>query len=231
MKKSFTLIELLVVVAIISVLVAVLLPALSQARDQAKANQCRSNLRQIGTFWMLYWNENHDYIPPMQTWWNWGGTYGPNPSDMWNLGVDWLPPERRPMYFRTNQDFAWINNPQLLICPNDNRDQIAWNLPEPAWWHVGTSYANNPYLVGISGATEPYNSRFVTAIEQPSRLILLGDTPMLIRTSPVGIAGGSWHDSRGFSRNNILFFDGHAAIVPIIGYGIPGDLYIWREKF
>ena len=45
-KRGFTLIELLVVVAIIALLLAILLPALVEARNQAQAAVCGSNMKQ-----------------------------------------------------------------------------------------------------------------------------------------------------------------------------------------
>jgi prepilin-type N-terminal cleavage/methylation domain-containing protein/prepilin-type processing-associated H-X9-DG protein len=62
-SPAFTLIELLVVVAIIALLISILLPSLQNARRQAKAAMCASNLRQVGQGFGIYLAENRAVYP------------------------------------------------------------------------------------------------------------------------------------------------------------------------
>ena len=62
LRKGFTIIELLVVVSIIALLVGMLLPAIGKARDTARVNVSKNNMRQLGVAHKTYaadWADRH----------------------------------------------------------------------------------------------------------------------------------------------------------------------------
>ena len=60
--SGFTLIELLVVIAIIALLMSILMPALQRVKKQARSVACQANLRQWGTIFSIYMQDNEGYF-------------------------------------------------------------------------------------------------------------------------------------------------------------------------
>ena len=109
-RKGFTLIELLVVIAIIAVLAAILFPVFARAKEAAKKTSCLSNLKNIGTAFVMYQSDNDDYFPNINVKGLWTGKRFRKPI-MPYLGI------ALKSTTPTGYDMTSISG--LLYCPSD----------------------------------------------------------------------------------------------------------------
>lgn len=224
--NGFTLIELLVVIGIISILMAILLPAMGKAKEQSQRVKCLSNLRQIGTGFLLYTQDFKKY-PARNSTSQFYGTWTVELIDRTYPGYflkGLLHPSVGPSVVTEADRARWsrkyIGNFEVMRCPSDRGDRDpVFSAVYPgrgvfdAW---GTSYFYNArdnfdYVDDRVPGSLP--GRDVGKVRNASKVIMLGDPEM----HAFGGNGDSqlrwrWHDLK---RNyaNILFADFHAGAV------------------
>jgi len=207
-RKAFTLIELLVVIAIIAILAAMLLPALAAARRKAQRINCISNLKQIGTSFRMWGDDNNDQYPQIVLIEN-GGVeqyvYSqqnptlnvPMPSGTAFSGLTAGYHEAAPFVVLSNQ----LANPAVLACPSDSTVTTFGGTRTPG---VATNFNEFFYASGSSTASlSPINDSYVSyfvcgdASDTQPQTILAGDRNI---SSNAGANGGGGINSATYQN-------------------------------
>jgi prepilin-type processing-associated H-X9-DG protein len=180
-NRGLTLVEALVVIMVIAFGVLVLLPALVPHRRYSPGINCASNLKQLGLAFRIWEGDNGDRYP-MSVFTNQAG--GPLFADVVN-GY---------RYFQVMSNE--INNPKVLICPDDNKRTAATNF---------TTDFNNSHVSFFIG---------LDADETRPQLFLAGDTHIKgppvkdgVMEIPTGLPVG-WTKERHQGAGNVGLADG-----------------------
>lgn len=167
-KRAFTLIELLVVIAIIAILAAILFPVFAQAKEAAKKTSGLSNIKQIGTSFILYAGDYDDQCPQAWSPNTAGNTYyyaddTPIPAG-WFPGGGFIPAEDNQQWANSTEPYR--KNYQLLESPGLPENNNFYALPFGA---AGTTKFHKS-AVTMNGFLNTYN---LTAVTQPSAVPML----------------------------------------------------------
>ena len=155
MYRGFTLIELLVVIAIIAILAAILFPVFARARESARRTVCVSNVRQLGTAWMMYVQDYDESFPPSNSPAN--SQWGPSTTYTAKYPCKPCRPHLKTddtvTYDPTVYAIPYVKNYDMFKCPSDVGIPAGpVNDPsqgQPVWKVEHTSYCLNTVMTRV----------------------------------------------------------------------------------
>lgn len=198
--RAFTLIELLATIAIVGILAAIIIPLTVMVRERAKGARCLAQMRQVGSAFLMYINENHGKLPVQST-----------SSAQWDAQGSW-----------TYALFPYVDDRALFTCPENQTEKVDNRIP--------VNYLYNPYAsarlttpVGssINSRLSQKPARDVLMIEQ--WYATLGSA--LTAAQSANPPAPHWYPHGGKTKRTTLWLDGHVTLTAkgeILHNGVPG---------
>jgi prepilin-type N-terminal cleavage/methylation domain-containing protein/prepilin-type processing-associated H-X9-DG protein len=187
-RRGFTLIELLVVIAIIAILAAILFPVFAQAREKAREATCQSNLKQIGTGFVMYTQDYDETFPP------WTANHcNRHPGGIFALR--YMYPNLVSPYIKNGVDPATGALGGVWACPSV-KGLLSTISNTYAYNYYALGGTSNCTGAGLSSAYTPFNgSEFaypaqLASIGRPSEMIMVHDGAQLSRPPVAFVVNG-----------------------------------------
>ncbi|HEX2999091.1 MAG TPA: DUF1559 domain-containing protein, partial [Armatimonadota bacterium] len=182
-RSGFTLIELLVVIAIIAILEAILFPVFARARENARKSTCQSNLKQLGTAFLMY-TQDYDECWARQVW-TAGGLTDPV-YQVWWRALD-----------------PYVKNTGVYQCPSLSNASASYSYSYNVWLSgqsESTVGSYSPYGVServvLTDGLDPWIDVYMTCRVRDW-------------SKPAESYPNSRLDQRHMDMFNVLFADGH----------------------
>jgi prepilin-type N-terminal cleavage/methylation domain-containing protein len=218
-RGGFTLIEVLVVLVIVAVGLAITMPAVLKSRADARRDQCKTSLKQIGIA-LHYYHEVHNTLPP-----GWTG-HSPEPGPLPRFGwIAYALPflDQTALYNELDMRDHTMENRKLLEthipslrCPADSTPALNalrgsfgttnysanfGPVAAPRWAHsdFGSSWPGQPPTLKTTNGIFSWNSRvgFRDCTDGTSNIILVGERSVESRAGIwMGVRGNEFEDDQ-----------------------------------